>query len=410
MNLLAQRRRMELNISVLTRRAVRRGAAVYFIAIESQKSMGNSGMKTAGAKPPRVVLGLRARLLSFTLFSGCSALAFGFLAALSGCTTSTEARRSVHETPAPAVRLWPADEPDAPRAVYVQSIARPADAGVKSTGWARFARWVTGSGAGNEPLQKPFGIALDEKDDLCLTDTAANTLCYLDRAKKKWHKWDKAGKVRFSSPVALARHKNIFYVADSGLPAVLVIDDKGKLLRQLTNRLERPSGLAVEGERLFVTDSARHCVLTFDLLGHYLGEFGRRGVGPGELNYPTHIAADREGNLYVTDSMNGRVQLFDLDGKFKAEIGSTGDSTGHFSRPKGVAADSFGHVYVVDGMFDNFQVFDRTGRFLMTLGESGTEPGQFWLPNGIAISSDNRIFVADSYNHRVQVFKYVGPP
>src|SRR5207249_3580407 len=104
------------------------------------------------------VPGLRVRLLSFTLFFGCSAFAFGFLAALTGCTTSTEAHRSVRETPAPAVRFWPADEPDAPRAVYVQSIARPADAGVKSTGLARFARWVTGSGAGNEPLQKPFGI------------------------------------------------------------------------------------------------------------------------------------------------------------------------------------------------------------------------------------------------------------
>ena len=104
------------------------------------------------------------------------------------------------------------------------------------------------------------------------------------------------------------------------------------------------------------------------------------GNGPGEFNFPTHIAADRQGDLYVTDSMNSRIVRLDPEGRFKNQIGAQGDGPGHFSRPKGVAVDTFGHVYVMDAVFDNIQIFDREGQYLLALGELGSEPGQFWLP------------------------------
>jgi len=326
-------------------------------------------------------------------------------ALLAGCTASRPSPTTADSTKS---LVWP-KPPDPARIAFVQSVYRPADLGARASAFTRFGHWITGSDKGNEPLIKPFGIALDDRDNLCLTDTGANVVCYYDRAKKKWHRWNKVGPVRFACPVAVAKLRTQIFVADSTLGCVVAFDETGKLLFEITNHLARPAGLAISREELYVADSLRHCVVAFDLKGNFRREIGRRGTGPGEFNFPTHLAADSQGNLYVTDSMNGRIQIFDPQGRFKGSTGSLGDSPGHFSRPKGVAIDPEAHLYVVDAMFDNVQLFDQTGRLLLHVGESGSAPGEFWLPNGIAISRSNVVYVADSYNRRLQVFKYIGP-
>ncbi len=310
---------------------------------------------------------------------------------------------------APARLVWPAP-PDEPRIAFVRSIEGPADLGIKPSGWAKLGRWLAGNNPESEQLVKPFGIALDDQGNLCLTDTGANAVAWFDKAHKTWHRWEKAGEVRFASPVAVAKQGRTFYVADSGLGAVVAFTETGALLFQIKGELERPAGLAISSNRLFVVDSKRHEVLIYELQGRLSGRFGTRGSGPGEFNFPTHIAAGGAGELYVTDSLNNRVQAFDTEGRFLRQVGSIGDAPGHFSRPKGAAVDTYGHLYVLDALFGNVQLFDREGRLLMTLGQGGSQPGEFWLPNGIVISRNNEIYVADSYNHRVQVFQFIGQP
>jgi DNA-binding beta-propeller fold protein YncE len=321
------------------------------------------------------------------------------------CGCASQKQTASQQQVAPLI--WP-EPPDPPRIAYVKSIFRPAELGIKASALTRFGRWLIGSEKMNQGLLKPFGIAVDENDNLCITDTGANTVSYYDEHKKHWQRWDKLGNLRFISPVALVKRGGNFFVADSGLGSVLAFDEKGKLWRQITNHLERPSGLVVVNNELFVSDSQRHCVVVFDLTGLYQREFGHRGNGEGQFNFPTHLGADRDGHLLITDSLNSRVQICDTNGKFLAFLGAIGDSPGHFSRPKGVASDSFGHIYVLDALFDNLQIFDPKGQLLLTLGAAGSGPGEFWMPNGIAINRNNDIFVTDSYNHRVQVFKYVG--
>lgn len=302
--------------------------------------------------------------------------------------------------------VWPAP-PDPARVRYVQAIGKPADVGIRPSGPARLVRWVFG-GSEDELLVKPFGICLDEQDNLCLTDTGANAVIFYNRQKRTWKRWTKIGAMRFVSPVSVAKRGDTFYVADSGLGTIVVFNESGKLVRTISDRLERPTAVLITGDRLLVADSQKHAVITFDLNGKLLGQFGQRGIAPGSFNYPTHLAAGRDGTLLVTDSMNSRVQVLDAAGKFKAQVGSVGDSPGHFSRPKGVATDSFGHVYVMDALHDALQIFQPDGKFLLTLGSSGELPGEFWLANGVAISRQNEIFVTDAYNRRVQVFRYVG--
>jgi len=308
----------------------------------------------------------------------------------------------------PAARIvWP-PAPETPRIAYVQSITRPADVGIRPTGAKRFMRWVMGASE-EDTFSKPFGIALDEQDNLCVTDTGLNAVSFYDRTKKTWKRWNKIGALHFGSPVAVAKRGGKFYVADSALARVIVFGEDGKLLFQITNKLERPSGLAIANDRLFVADSKRHAIVSFDLDGKFISEFGKRGTGRGDFNFPTHVAIGPSGNLFITDSMNSRVQVVNRAGAFQSEIGSAGDRPGHFGRPKGVAVDSLGHVYVVDAMFDTVTLFDHDGKLLMNFGDSGSGAGNFWLANGVAISRANEIYVADAYNKRIQVFRYIGP-
>ncbi|HTV76469.1 MAG TPA: 6-bladed beta-propeller [Candidatus Baltobacteraceae bacterium] len=329
---------------------------------------------------------------------------FAALAAalFASCATTP---RVATEKSAPLV--WPLP-PDQPRIAYVRSLHNPRDIGQSLSFFTRIGHWLTGETGESLALQKPFGLALDETGNLCITDTGANLVCYLDFAHKKWRRYLAAGKTAFVSPVAVAKRNGIFYVADSALGEVLAFRDDGKSAFEITNSLVRPVGLAIDGNLLAVVDSQAHDVSVFDLAGKFLFKFGKRGTGPGEFNFPTHIASDATGRWLVTDSLNCRIQIFSADGKFISQFGSSGDTSGHFGRPKGVAEDSFGHIYVADAIFDNVQIFDASGQLLLNFGQSGAGAGEFGLPNGVVIAPDNTIYIADAYNHRVQIFKYLG--
>jgi sugar lactone lactonase YvrE len=329
----------------------------------------------------------------------------GFPAILAGCARMHSPAPITQASPA---RVWPAP-PETPRIAYVQSFSTPADFGVKASALTRFGHWITGSGNTSDALRKPFGIALDENENLCLTDTGANAVCYYEQKSRKWRQWSKVGQVRFLSPVAIAKRNGTFFVADSTLGKIVAFAEDGKLSFQITNHLERPCAVAILGERLFVADSLRHCICIFDLHGQFQKQFGARGLGKGQFNFPTHLAVNQAGALYVTDSLNSRVQIFSAEGDYQGEIGKLGDAPGHFGRPKGIAVDNGGRIYALDAAFDNLQIFDRDGHLLLALGETGSQPGQFWLANGIAITRENKIFVADSYNRRIQTFRDVGP-
>jgi sugar lactone lactonase YvrE len=84
-----------------------------------------------------------------------------------------------------------------------------------------------------------------------------------------------------------------------------------------------------------------HRIVRFDRTGKYLGEFGKKGSGPGEFIQPHALAIAPDGMLIVGDRSNNRVQVLTTDGKFVREFHS-------FSRPSGVAVDRNGMLYVAD--------------------------------------------------------------
>ncbi len=307
--------------------------------------------------------------------------------------------------------FWPLP-PDPPKISYVMSLTEPKDLGKRKGFFRRAMEFIVGK---EEPPQliQPHAVYSDGKGKVYISDTGLQVVHVFDFAKKSYRQVFRLPSSRLLSPVGVAvDRQDELYVSDSQINRIFVFDTKGKFLRVIGQPTDfvRVGGIAFSSLNnfLYVVDSGGHKVLAFDLKGQKKMEFGQRGSGEGQFNFPTHVAVGRNGQLYVSDSLNFRIQVFHPDGQFVTKFGGVGNVVGTFSKPKGITVDREGHIYVVDGLYDTVQVFNLQGEFLMNFGSSGNEEGRFWLPAGIFADAKDQIYVADTYNHRVQVFEYLG--
>ena len=134
-------------------------------------------------------------------------------------------------------------------------------------------------------------------------------------------------------------------------------------------------------------------------------QFGSKGSGDGQFNYPYGVACNSRGDVIVAEGSNHRVQVFDKAGKFLFKFGSKGNGNGQFSSPWGVTVDQRNKQIVVsDTNNHRIQVFDEKGGFLRAFGSSGEGNGQLSSPHTGVVDSQGNYFVAEYSNHRVSVF------
>ncbi len=271
-------------------------------------------------------------------------------------------------------------------------------------------------------MVRPFSVVADSRGRLIVTDPGAGGVHIFDFKEQNYKFISRKDKAKDRDPmlspqcVAIDDKDNI-YVTDSESGKIFVFERGGKLshvigsLKGGEGRFKRPTGIAVDSaaQRIYVTDTLRNQIFMMDMQGNVLQKIGKNGSGNGEFNFPTELRLDGP-NLIVVDAMNFRVQALDRSGAFQFAIGKLGDAPGEMFRPKGVAIDSEGHLYVVEGMSAMVQVFNREGQLLYYFGKKGTGFGDFQLPTDLFIDKTDHVYVVDSYNHRVQAFRYFALP
>jgi DNA-binding beta-propeller fold protein YncE len=308
----------------------------------------------------------------------------------------------------PAEVFWPAP-PDAPRVRLAAEYPDP-DAPPPKRSWWRVALDAV-AGVSDEDrrregqLARPFGVAVLGADVVVADPDAPGVVRYrADRTVAQVG----CRELEWAAPMAVAAAPDgALWVADGAAGVIVRVAPDGGCRALGAGILERPTGLALDGDRLLVTDPPRHQVVALSLDGRELGRWGSLGEGDGELHFPSAIARARDGSFLVVDALNFRVARFGPDGAWRGAFGFAGDGGGAFSRPKGIAVDEAGRLYVTDAQRDAVLVFDADGSFDVALGATGTERGRLALPAGVAVTG-GRIFVADSHNHRVQVFEILG--
>lgn len=327
-------------------------------------------------------------------------------------------RYGMPDTPDDRSLLWPA-APEVPRYRFGGTLtgepnfrdSADSDRTLRSLG-----RWLVGLGeASDQPqvLQRPSGLTGDGQGRLFVSDTSRQAVFVFDEKAGELLTWEYAQPLtRFVAPSGLVTGEaGRLYVADADLGYVAQLDPRGAPLAVIgRGQLQRPTGLARDPRTgdLYVADTYAHDIKVFDDRGRLLRALGRRGEGPGEFNYPTHMAF-AHGSLYVTDTLNSRVQVFDTaTGTWSRRFGSRGLLLGDLVRPKGVSVDSEGNVYVVESYHDSLLVFSAAGEFLLPIGGSGPAFGRFYLPAGVWVDERNRVHVADMFNGRVVRFEFLG--
>lgn len=297
--------------------------------------------------------------------------------------------------------VWPAPPAQARirylRALSPDAVKRPPSA------FSKFLRVIVG-GAAREHMTQPYGVAVGPDRRVYVADSVGGVIHVYDIDKGRHD----TIKVSAQSLIGIAVVGQRLFVTDSVAGRLVCLDLKGHELwsRGASDGFVRPTGLAASADLLYVVDTMQHRIVVVGLGGTIYDRIGTRGSGPGQFNFPTNIVRAADGRLFVTDTMNFRVQVLDRRGAPLTTFGRLGDAPGDFDKPKGIALDSEGHVYVVEGLNDVVQIFDEQGRLLLTFGGSGAGPGQLWLPSGITIVNDV-VYVADAANRRVQMFEYV---
>ncbi len=286
--------------------------------------------------------------------------------------------------PAPAVYFPP--PPALPRLQFLTSFSGLKDVEEQSA----FNRFVVGELV-DVKLEKIYGAAIwNGRIYACDSNT---TVVVFDLVGKKFHQLEGAeGEGLLKSPLNLAIDADgTKYVVDVERSQVVVFGPDDRYQRAFgLETAWRPVDVALFGDRVYVADYENRRVQVFDKAsGELVKAIGGAGEPIEQLDRPTNVAFDPNGDLWVTDFGRFQIVKYDRDGHFELAVGRPGDNLGDFARPKGIAVDREGNLYAVDASFNNVQIFNREGRLLMFFGGPGTEGGQLQLPADVSIDYDN---------------------
>ena len=217
------------------------------------------------------------------------------------------------------------------------------------------------------------------------------------------------GMLRFPFGVAV-NDKDEIVVADSNNHRVQVFDSNGTFLRSFGHKGENagevgcPNGLAISKDRnILVSEYWNHRVQIFSREGRPLGSFGGKGSLDSQLLNPRGLSLDSTGNVIVADTGNKMIKIFTLDGKFVVKIGEQGS----LSCPVHcVQCDAY---FIVSDLDEHcIKVFNREGHFQYKFGKKGDGDGEFNNPWLLSVTQSKHLLVCDRYNNRIQVFKVDG--
>ena len=246
---------------------------------------------------------------------------------------------------------------------------------------------------GQNMFKSPHGLAIDQEDNIWVTDIMLNQV----------FKFSPAGKLLLSIGEPYYR----------GLETCLQIRNELTNLPCLTSpyHFARPTDITVlPNGRIYVTDGYRNArVAVFDAGGTFLFEWGGLGSEPGALFLPHGIANDAQGNIYVADRKNARIQAWNAEGVLQA-VGQAAE----LGRPFGIDVDSAGFIYVIDGgdtldtatSQGRSQIVkvDHTGKLVERWGWYAQESETIHIGHDIAVAADGSIYVVRLSGPVIQKF------
>lgn len=297
--------------------------------------------------------------------------------------------------------------------------------------------WVVhGPGVGEKPLfDRPMGVAGSD-GRIYVTDSGNNRVCVFDANGRYLNQFGRFGVAKpaagyeatyepgsLNYPVGIdCDDEGNVYVASFYNDSIEVFDADGTPIRRFPDPTQ-PVGkgssgyggtgiavtdVAVSGDRVYATDTYQ--VFVFTLEGEFIAQWGKPGIGPGDLDHPNGIAVSDDGQaIYVSDSNHNRVTAFTPEGEVIWQVGEISGGVGDqepgvVELPRGLAVLRDGSILVTDAFAFTLVNISADGEVLGSFGERGVEPGQLNFANDVEVFRDF-VLVADKENGRLQAVK-----
>ena len=115
--------------------------------------------------------------------------------------------------------------------------------------------------------------------------------------------------------------------------------------------------------------------------GRFIGGFGSKGNGTGQLSDPWGICTDGKGRVLVADQYNNRIQIFTSQGVFIKSIACS-------TNPYDVAVDPEGNIHVALYSNNHIAIYSEDGNLIDTYNLGG----RLQCPSAIYIDGEgNRL-------------------
>jgi serine/threonine-protein kinase len=211
----------------------------------------------------------------------------------------------------------------------------------------------------------PVSLGVDQGGNLVVLDAKTCTVQIIGKMGQLIAKFGEpasptTGKIEigtggFFHPQAIALdEKDNIYVSDTGNHRIRVFNPAGKVVNKFgiqgarLGEFNNPAGLTMDlAGNLLVVDEKNYRVQIFSARGVFKNKFGKRGTGRGEFSAPIGVATDTKRNIFVTDR-DLRIQVFDSEGYYLTDFGTPSGNYKIAPKYYGLATDWENNLYVTD--------------------------------------------------------------
>ena len=277
-------------------------------------------------------------------------------------------------------------------------------------------------GRGTPEMQGPFpsrymwltAIALDKDENVYITDEWHHAVIVYTKDGELLKTWgeqgEEEGKLNGPSGMAFDSDDNV-WIVNSLNSRIQKFTKNGLYLGGFGEKgsgegeLDLPWGITIDNAgHIYIADWNNHRIQKFSTVGTHLLTFGSGrktgishdggtiyenacqahiAVNPKDLNHPTGVAVDSDGDIYVADRENNRVQLFNSEPRFVEQF--IGDAT----------LSKASREYMMTNASPN-RMRDM----------ADLEPAKrLRRPASVAVDERGRMFVPDFGSYRVQVYQ-----